>query len=174
MRRSVRDRWVKANSLKDDPPDFGGVISEDGSRVFWTDLATGVVYVRVGGASTVQVSAGAARYWTSAEDGRFAFYTEEIAGGVALYRFNAVTDTREALTDSTADVMGVVGASENGESVYFVAGGVLGSGVNGEGAAAKAGQPNLYLLGAGGAPVFIATLSPADGSEMQPYLRSAQ
>ena len=99
------------------------------------------------------------------------FYTEETAGNVALYRFNAVTDTRETLTDNTAEVMGVVGASENGESVYFVAGGVLGSGINGEGAAAKAGQPNLYLQGAGGAPVFIATLSPADGSEMQPYLR---
>ena len=157
---------------RDDPPDFGGVISEDGSRVFWTDLATGVVYVRAGGTSTVQISAGAARYWTSAEDGRFAFYTEEIAGGVALYRFNAMTDTREALTDSTAQVMGVVGVSEDGESVYFVAGGVLGSGVNGEGTAATSGQPNLYLLGASGVPVFIATLSPADGSGMQPYLRT--
>ena len=63
-----------------DPPDFGGVISGDGSRVYWTDLRTGVVYVRVGGVSTTRVSVGAARYWASAADGRYAFYTEGAAG----------------------------------------------------------------------------------------------
>jgi hypothetical protein len=53
-----------------------------------------------------------------------------------------------------ADVQGVIGASEDGEYVYFVADGVLASGAVG-------GQPNLYL-GHGGVTTFIATLSPAD------------
>ena len=66
-----------------DPPDFSNVVSADGSRVYWSDLRSGVVYVRVEGVSTEQVSAGAARYWTSAADGRYAFYGE----GGGLYRF---------------------------------------------------------------------------------------
>ncbi len=167
-------------------PDFSGVISADGSRVYWTDQAAGAdedrIFLRenpgqpvspvdpqghclvADDACTVQVSTGAARYWTSVEDGRFAFYTED----GALYRFNAVTGVSEALTKTSAGVMGVVGSSETGEDVYVVAEEALTATPNNEGAAPQQGEANLYLL-ANGTPVFVATLEPSDGNEVEPF-----
>ncbi len=155
-----------------DPPGFSNVISSEGSRIYWTDLHTGVVYLREDGTSTVQVSEGmgAARYWTSAADGQYAFYTEMAAGSnnEGLFRFDAETGTREQLVVATAHVLGVIGSSESGDNVYFVAEEVL-SGADSEGVLPQAHQPNLYLQHDGGEPVFIATLPPPDGSEMEPF-----
>ncbi len=141
-----------------DPPDFSNVISEDGSRVFWTDLQAGPqegrVYVRENGTSTVAVSAGAARFWTATPDGRYAFYTE----GEKLYRFDVESEMPEELAGADAGVLGVIGVSEDGEYVYFVAEGKLAG-------SAKQGEPNLYLLH-GGETRFIATLSPEDEGTM--------
>lgn len=95
-------------------PDFDHVISADGSRIFWTDLETGDLYVREndtqpqslapGGkcivpadACTVAVSTGAAQFWTASTDGRYVFYTE--AGN--LYRFDVQTRERTPLTSNT-------------------------------------------------------------------------
>ena len=151
------------------PPDFSRAISGDGRRVFWTDLGSGIVYLRMDGSSTVQVSVGAARYWTASADGRYAFYTE----GGGLYRFDAAPEAgdeqRETLADASAGVLGVVGASKDGEAVYFVAEGVLSAGGSDEGAVPVAGQPNLYVSTDGGTPVFIATLSNEDGEKIPPY-----
>ncbi len=55
-----------------------------------------------------------------------------------------------------ADVQGVIGASEDGEYVYFLADGSLAAG-------ATPGQPNLYLRH-GGLTTFIATLTPEDNT----------
>jgi hypothetical protein len=153
-----------------DPPDFSNVVSRDGSRVYWTDLHNGVVYLRVGGTSTVQVSggAGAARYWTSAAGGRYAFYTEVEGESEGLFRFDAETQTRDQLIAPTAHVLGMIGSSEDGSSVYFVAEGVL-SGENSAGISPQAGQPNLYLQRDGGEPIFIATLSLQDGIAIEPF-----
>ena len=81
--------------------------------------------------------------------------------GADLYRYDTNTDT---LTDLTADsevgdengaaVRGVVGASEDGSYVYYVAGGRLAGD-------ALSGHPNLYLSHAG-TTTFIATLEPGD------------
>ncbi len=182
------------------PPNFGGAISADGNRVYWSSLETtgenlNVIddirerptglYLRenpgepqspvVNGkcsvpsdACTVQVSAGEAQYWASAANGRYAFYGE----GGGLYRFDAESEagggSREVLASADAGVMGVLGASEDGEDVYFVATGVLAGG-NSEGADPVEGAPNLYLSRGVGSPVFIATLSSADGGESVPY-----
>jgi len=102
-------------------PDLSNVISADGSLVVWSDVGTGIIYVREGGVSTVQVSAGAARYWTSSRDGRYVFYTE----GERLLRFDVESGAREELAGTGAGVQGVVGTSEDGTYVYFVADGVL-------------------------------------------------
>ena len=83
-------------------PDFSRVVSGDGSRVFWTDLNTGVVYVRVDGSSTVEVSAGPAQFWSASSNGEYAFYTE--ASG--LYRFDVQTDERVAIADLGAGATG--------------------------------------------------------------------
>ncbi len=113
-----------------EPPDLSNAISADGTKIFWTDLNDQHVYVRENGTSTVPVSVGAAQFWTASADGRFALYTE--AG--QLWRFDVQSKTREALTAADAEVQGVVGASEDGSSVYFVAFGAL-AGANGEGKA---------------------------------------
>jgi hypothetical protein len=120
-----------------------GVVSVDGSRVFWTDLASGVVYVRLnplatqsrlsGGkctqpadACTVQVSAGAAMYWAASAEGVYAYYVE----GGELWRFDTETGVREAVAGAGAGVQGVIGVNQTGPEgadgfVYFVAEGAL-------------------------------------------------
>jgi hypothetical protein len=155
------------------PPDFSHVISADGGRVYWTDVTSGVVYLRENGSSTVQVSGGAARYWTASNDGRYALYTEGEGMGKALYRFDAEPEAghaqREVLTDPNAGVLGVIGASEDGQTVYFVAEGVL-SGENSSGVVPLLDKPNLYVLSNGGPPVFIATLSETDGNQVPSFV----
>jgi hypothetical protein len=143
-------------------PDFSHVISEDGSRVFWTALNTGEIYVREDGLKTVPVSEGPAQFWTATPDGRYVFYT---AGG-KLYRFDVETETRQEVAGGAAGVLGVIGVSNSGEYIYFVAEGELATG-------ATQGEPNLYVSHSGPGnwedPVFIATLSPEDGSDVPPY-----
>jgi hypothetical protein len=92
---------------------FRHVISADGSRIFWTDRSTGHIYVRENDATTVEVSS-AGLYQTASTDGSKAFYTNgdlykyELAGG-------RTTDLTPGVT-----VTKVLGASEDGEYVYFV------------------------------------------------------
>jgi hypothetical protein len=146
-------------------PDFDGVISADGSRVFWTDLHAGSdhehVFARENGTSTVAISTGAAQFWAATPDGSYAFYTE----GGALYRFAANDGGREQLADASGEVQGVIGVSEAGDHVYLVADGVL-PGSQAGASQPVSGKPNLYLLrqsaGQWQAPVFIATLTLED------------
>ena len=161
---------VPAGNPERNPPDFDGAVG--GRWVYWTDESSGRIYVRVNGERTVLVSgAGPAQYWTSSDGGRYAFYVE----GEQLFRYDALSESREPLTAGGVGVKGVLGASADGESVYAVASGVLaGSGVSGEGMAPveEPGLVNLYLLAHGAVPVFIASLSEADGSEVQPMKSS--
>jgi hypothetical protein len=155
-----------------DGPDFSHVISEDGSRVFWTDLNTNDLYVRendaqpqspLGGKGECTVPSDActvlvaeeARFWTASADGSRVFFTK--AGDLYEYDVNTGATTDLA---PRGEVQGVLGASEDGEYVYFAADGVLASG-------ATEGQPNLYLTH-GGVIAFITTLSPADGNAVHP------
>jgi hypothetical protein len=149
-----------ASAREHDEPDFSRVISNDGSRIFWTDLSTHVLYVRENATSssavTVPVSLGEAQYWTASSNGGYVFYTED----EQLWRFDVEDQTREQLAG--AGVQAVVGASEDGSHVYFAADEVLAPNENSEGRAAQPNQPNLYLLD-NGKMTFIATLSPAVG-----------
>jgi hypothetical protein len=188
-------------------PDFSNAVSADGSRAFWTDLNTGIVYVREGGTRTVQVSAGSspAQYWTASVDGHYAFYTE--AG--KLFRFNADRFDESASPESVAleeareeiageglahenpGVHGVLGTSEDGSYVYFVAEGVLANNESGQKekaipqTCAEASRPgegnpeesvgnlngrgcNLYVLHIGEPSSFIATLAPKDNALPSP------
>ena len=164
-------------------PDFSGAVSADGSRIYWTDLMPGSqegrVFLRQDGTSTVAVSAGVAQYWASAADGRYAFYTEN---GV-LYRFDAESESSEALTGVNAGLVGVVGASEDGSYVYFVAKGALASGASAqtcegmseeerEGTVPVTKGCNLYVSHAGETKL-VATLSTQDGSEVNPLHEGA-
>jgi hypothetical protein len=142
------------------------------------------VYDRIGGAETIPLSVPApgstpavataqpATFQTASVTGSRVFFTSaaelttssntgEANNSEDLYEYSLVS---EQLTDLTVDtnpsdtttgamVQGVVDSSSDGSFVYFVAKGQL---VEGKGID---GQPNLYMVHNGGAPVFIATLS---------------
>jgi hypothetical protein len=148
---------------------LSGAVSADGSHVFWSDLATGVVYVRVnpaepqsaieaGGecteaalACTLQVSAGAATYQAATPDGRFAYYSE--AG--ELWRYDTQSHAREELTGASAGVQGVIGVNETGEDsayLYFVAEGKLAAGAEARKCEAAPGGQAATEEEAGNAP----------------------
>jgi hypothetical protein len=91
-----------------------GAVSVDGSRTYWS--TAGAIYLREGGA-TVWVDeglGGGGEFQTATPDGGVAFLTK--AGH--LYRFTAATKALNDLTP-TGGVVGVLGASNDGGSVYF-------------------------------------------------------
>jgi hypothetical protein len=162
--------------------DFSHVISADGSRVFWTDTANGEIYVRenIGRAkvATVQVSAGAAQYWTASSDGRYVYYTEN----GAVLRFDVQGEAgkqREEVVPAAGGAQAVIGINEEGEDgayVYVVAAGKLAPQAEArscqignlkeerqqeEGSLPAGLGCNLYLVH-GGQTTFIAALSALD------------
>jgi hypothetical protein len=92
--------------------------------------------------------------------------------GNDLYEYDFERPAGQQLVDLTidqrqgdekgADVQGVVGASEDGAYVYFVADGVL-AGADAEGRTPVSGQPNLYVLH-GASTAFIVTLANSDNA----------
>jgi hypothetical protein len=91
-----------------------GAVSNDGSRVYWKRGAD--LYLR-DGAQTVQVDesqGGGGTFQTATPDGSIALFTK--AGH--LYRFNAATKATLDLT-SGGGVVGVLGASADGNYVYY-------------------------------------------------------
>jgi hypothetical protein len=145
------------------------VISSDGSVVFWTGRS-GVVYARVDGSRTVQVSAGSARYWASSAEGGFAFYIE--AG--KLWRFDMESEARTEIAGGSGEVIGVIGTNETGTEgayVYFVASEAIPGLENGAGQSPRVGGNNLYVYESDSEHVgqshiaFIGALSAQDASD---------
>jgi hypothetical protein len=133
---------------KNENPDFSHVISADGSRVFWTDLRTGDLYMREdpteSSARTVQISEGG-RFWTATADGSKVFFTKG-----NLYQYEVESGRTTDLTPGV-EIAGVVGASENGEYIYY---------------ADTGGNLKLWH---DGSSTSIATLSGYDGESAGPY-----
>jgi hypothetical protein len=158
-------------------PEIDHAISADGSRIFWSAQETvpadgefeerpTALYVRENDTSpsarTVLIAEGDAEFQTASSDGSLVFYTKE----GSLYSFDLEAEQTTDLSTPVdpaeqPDVQGVMGTSEDGSYVYFVAEGVLGEGKNAEEREPAPGQPNLYLYHDGDVR-FIATLSPED------------
>jgi hypothetical protein len=142
---------------------FNHAISEDGSQIFWTDLNTGDLYMREDGARTVQVDAavgGGGRFLTASADGSKVIFTK----GGDLYEFRVAGEQTVDLTPG-GEVRGLMGASEDGSYVYFVAGGALAAGATQQecGASREATSLcNLYLWHEGEPVRFIAKISSGD------------
>lgn len=140
-------------------------ISNDGSRVFFSEREKGFIYMReLGTERTVQISADKdslvtkkpePAFWRAATpDGTYVFYTE----GSELYRFNvarfqtsskpesdALEEAREQLTSGAEGVFGLLGTAEaNGSYVYFAAPGVIATNENGSKEKAVKGAANVY------------------------------
>jgi hypothetical protein len=122
---------------------------------------------------------GGGQFWATANNATVVFFTDQnrlTRNSTAApsepdlyeYRVDPEAGARGTLVDLSvdgnagqhADVQGVVGTSEDGSYVYFVADGVL-AGVNAEGKAPTTGQPNLYLSHAG-TTTFVVTLASGD------------
>lgn len=169
-------------------------VSDDGSRVFFTTpataggefggAATGEIYQRVDGQTTVAVSrsglssdpngAQPAMFWFGSRDGTKAVFTsaEKLTpdattgpsdGGNDLYLWTAgaapaLVDLAPDTSDANgAEVLGVLGTSDDLSYVYFAAKGALAPG-------ATAGADNLYVWhagGGGGTVTYIADGIPA-------------
>lgn len=179
---------------------------EHGRKIYLRDMATGET-VLVSAAQGVQQPASAdAEYRLASTTGPTrVFFTsvarltgDSTASGEEewedLYVFEVTSGASEPLagrlTDLTVDgragegaaVQGVIGASEDGSSVYFVANGILGDGAEhgatrGDCSGSKAAAPqtcNLYVerydaaRKAWGPPVFVAVLSGGDAPTWSP------
>jgi hypothetical protein len=129
-------------------------ISADGARIFFTDNTatgdgfSGTLYMRQNHASTVQINASErtppdldpqpATYWNASRDGSRAFFTtterltnDDDNSAADLYMYDADNQhlTRLSvdaeLSDGPGDVDGVIGVSDDGRYVYFIARGQL-------------------------------------------------
>ncbi len=92
-------------------------ISANGQRIYFTDGEGGPIYLReTGGATKLlpETAGGGARFETASADGSLAFFIQ--AGH--LYRYSAVTESVVDLTSSD-EVLGVLGASDDGSFVYY-------------------------------------------------------
>lgn len=166
-------------------------ISADGSRIFWTSGSEQLL-ARLNGTETIALDAtqggpgpaGRGEYWAASDDGSKVFFTDPnkltaTANAEDLYRYDFDAAAGSELADispgpEAARVQGVLGASEDGSYVYFVALGALsGEEANAAGAKAKAGQSNLYRWHQGEGLRFIATLrgglNESDQSDWEPW-----
>jgi hypothetical protein len=99
-----------------------GAISANGGRVYFIDLDDSNLYLREG-ATTKQAdlaAGGGGSFETASADGGVAFLTK--AGH--LWRYLAAADTAADLTPA-GGVVGVLGASDDGSSVYYLGAGGL-------------------------------------------------
>jgi hypothetical protein len=136
-------------------------------------------------------NAAPAQFWAASADGEFVYFTSKAAlttqsftgmeasepeppenPGNDLYRYDVATGELTDLAADTkdvngAEVLGVVGSSEDGSHVYFVAEGELVEPRSGK----DSGKPNLYVwhetAGGSGTVTYIATLAPPSEREAE-------
>jgi hypothetical protein len=147
-------------------------ISEDGSRVFFTDVETGKLYLREPETSkTTGVSPGPAVWRAATPNGRYVLYTE----GEELFRFDVSEKTSEAVAGGAAGVLGTLGVSDDGSYVYFVAESILASTKNANEEEAEIGAANLYEWHEG-STIFVAKLLYEEGdvSDWRDYLEPGE
>jgi hypothetical protein len=161
-----------------DGPMLAHDISEDGRRIFWTDLNTQDLYVRendtappspvVAGKCTVAADACTvlvaenARFWNATPDGSKVLYSQE----GDLYEYDLDSGQRVDLAPH-GSVNGVLGASEDLSYVYFVAKAVLAPGAESVSCEERESAPesshcNLYAIHLGEPIKFIGALQARD------------
>jgi hypothetical protein len=136
----------------------------DNGRVIWTWADNGAESLYVRNMITEKtVLAGAGLYQTASDDGSNVFFIANEGSPSShtgpLDEFDVNSEKLNAITPSDARVQGVLGASEDGSTVYYVAEAALAPG-------ASEGGKNLYVSrlesGSWKQPVFIATLDASD------------
>lgn len=127
-------------------PDVDHAISADGSRIFWSEEASGQVYVRVDGRETREIEDHEGKFLTASPDG-----SKVLLSDGCLYDLEAEPPAEpcQDLTLDESDVhqggfQGILGASEDLSHVYFVDTAEL-TGENAEHKSPVATEDNLYV-----------------------------
>jgi hypothetical protein len=160
------------------------VVSADGKTVFWTyapEVGAPELMARINGEETIQLDAkvgggkgGEGKFLTANADGSEAFFTapgrlnSEAQAAGQIYRYDTVARKLTDLTPGAVapEVQGVVGASDDGSYLYFVAKGDLtGAQQSPSGEEAAQGKDNLYSYHDGEGLRFIASLSQSDQND---------
>ena len=140
---------------------LGHAISEDGTRIYWSESAggPGKLYLRINHAETKVVSEVTdTHFWGAAADGSVAVYS----AGNELRRYSLAD---EASVKVAGGFGGIAAISEDAGRVYFTSSeAIAGAVANPEGEEASAGQANLYLYEEGEPATvrFVARLSGVD------------
>ena len=170
----------QANSFDSQENQVTNALSADGKRVYWTasGQGSGKIYLRenpfgsgseclketapctleVSKAAETEAGSTGADFWAAAKDGSKAIFTS----GGRLYEYRLADKSTHPIAK---EALGVMGASEDASLVYFASREDLDGG-----GPAKAGEVNLYLHDAGGAPAFrfLGALASADLSPPSP------
>ena len=152
-------------------PNVDKAISEDGSRIFFSEEDSGQVYVRVNGTETLEIPGPETCKASEPFGERACFLTASPDGSKVLlangelFEFDGGTEAYEESADLTATqggFEGILGASEDLEQIYFVdTADLTGPAQNDNGEEAEAGKLNLYAWDAG-ATTFIGALVGSD------------
>jgi hypothetical protein len=130
--------------------DYSHAISNDGSRVFWSDQS-GQVYLRENGETTREIPDHTGKFLTAAADG-----SKLLLNNGHLFDI-ADEEPMVDLTEGKGGFLGIAGQSEDLTRIYFVDTAVLSEAPNENGNTAQAGANNVYSW-QGGSSAFIATL----------------
>ncbi len=149
-------------------------ISDDGSRIFWSEEGSGEVFVRVDGEETLEIPGPGTCKKSIALTNRACFLTASPDGTTVLLSDGQLYELDEAgpeayeptvnLTGVGGGFEGILGASEDLSQIYFVATSDLtGTQENANGEEAEAGKLNLYFWDEG-ATSFIGRLVASDNA----------
>jgi hypothetical protein len=159
-----------------------GAVSASGARVYWVG-AGGDLYLHEAGRGKAVDTSGEAVFQIASGDGSLAFFLK--AGH--LYRYSASAEASTDLTPAT-EVVGVLGASEDGSRVYYATGsglflwdeGAVSEAAAGPVAAAVSDYPpatgTARLSADGGALAFLSTeaLGEVDNTDQTTGLPDAE
>lgn len=137
--------------------DTTNAIVDGGRDVFWSTEADGKVYERIDGESTIAVPDSGHFLAASASGDKVLLSDGHI--------YDLTTKVTTDITEGNGGFQGILGASEDLSHIYFVDTAVLTlpSEKNAYGAAAKAGEDNLYFYDSETEEIrYIATLSGTD------------
>jgi hypothetical protein len=135
--------------------DHSNAVSSDGTRIFWSSEATGQVYVRENGTTTVAIPDNA-KFVTASTDGTRVLLND---GHIHSLSDGASID----LTQGQGGFEGILGASGDLSDIYFVDTAALTNDNGPEESSAVSGAYNLYYYdGATSTLHFVTTLDPKD------------
>jgi DNA-binding beta-propeller fold protein YncE len=145
--------------LENEATDFDHAISDDGSRIFWSENGSGQVYVRINGEETEEIE-DPGRFLTASADGSKVLLSDGCLYDLETKDCENLNEGEEV--NGEGEFQGILGAAEDLSQIYFVHTAVLTGGEeNDNGEVAETDAFNLYAW-SDGTTSFIAKLVAQD------------